>query len=248
MNQKVMVVGASRGIGKEIALLHLRKGGRVALIGRNTSDLKSIPESKEEESRAMILTCDVTKISEIPGIFQKAISELGGLDKIYYCSGALEPQGPNEYNTTKDMIMLETNLNGAIGFLNLASEYFLNQKSGSIIGISSVAGERGRKGNPVYNASKAGLNVYLEAIRFRLAPHNVKVYTMKPGYVKTDMLKGLKLKDSGLLAPISASYAAELINDAVESEEEVAYIPSKWALVALIIRWIPDFILKRFSI
>jgi short-subunit dehydrogenase len=248
MNQKVMVVGASRGIGREIALLHLRKGGRVALLGRNTSDLKSIPESKEEESRSTILACDVRKFSEIPAIFEKVVSELGGLDKIYYCSGSLEPQKPNEYNTSKDITMLETNLVGAVAFLNLASDYFQNQKSGSIIGISSVAGERGRQGNPVYNASKAGLNVYLEALRFRLASHNVKVYTMKPGYVKTDMLKGLKLKDSGFLAPISASYAAELINDAVEEGRESAFIPSKWSLVALILRWLPNFVFKKLSI
>jgi short-subunit dehydrogenase len=85
--------------------------------------------------------------------------------------------------------MVEVNLIGAMAWLNPIAEMFQSAKAGQIVGIGSVAGDRGRVGNPGYNTSKAGLTTYLEALRNRLTRHGVNVLTVKPGFMKTEMLK-----------------------------------------------------------
>ena len=85
--------------------------------------------------------------------------------------------------------MLETNLLGAVAWLNQAARLFERMGGGQIVGISSIAGERGRVAGPVYNTSKAALNTYLEALRNRLTRHGVNVLTVRPGFVQTELLK-----------------------------------------------------------
>ncbi|HNI97518.1 MAG TPA: SDR family NAD(P)-dependent oxidoreductase, partial [Leptospiraceae bacterium] len=115
---------------------------------------------------------------------------------------------------------------------------------GKIIGISSIAGDRGRVGNPVYNTSKAAMNTYLEALRNRLARKGILVLTVKPGFIDTDMTKGMQ----GLFWLISAAKAAEIIIRAADRNKESIYVPWKWSLVALIIKNIPNFIFKKLNV
>ncbi|TGK46484.1 SDR family NAD(P)-dependent oxidoreductase [Leptospira bouyouniensis] len=250
MGKKIIVVGASSGIGKAIAEQELNAGSSVVLLARREKSLESIAKkgNGSKEKRAFPLVFDVTKYATAEKTFQKAVSLLGGLDEVYFASGVMPEIGKEEYNTTKDLEMLNVNLLGAVAFLNPVASYFTKQKSGKIVGISSIAGERGRKGNPVYNTSKAGLNTYLEALRNRLSESNVQVTTIKPGFVKTEMTKGLALPEKGLLKAISAEEAAEKIRSIVAKEKDEAFVPGIWALVALIIRNIPNFIFKKLSI
>ncbi|MCZ8342285.1 MAG: SDR family NAD(P)-dependent oxidoreductase [Leptospira sp.] len=250
MAKKIIIVGASSGIGKAIAELELQNGSSVVLLARREKALESIakPFSKGKEKKAYALAFDVTKFNTAKKTFEKAVSLLGGLDEIYYASGVMPAIEKNEYNTSKDLNMIEVNLSGAIAFLNPAAEFFSKQKFGKIVGISSIAGERGRKGNPVYNTSKAGLNTYLEALRNRLSEFNVQVTTIKPGFVLTEMTQGLNLPTKGLLKAISAEDAAKQILTAVNQNKDECFVPGIWALVGLIIRNIPNFIFKKMSI
>lgn len=250
MAKKIIIVGASSGIGKAIAEWELQNGSSVALLARREKALESIAKSanKAKDKRAHVIGFDVTKFSTAAKVFQKAVSLLGGVDEVYYASGVMPAIQPNEYNTKKDLEMIDVNLSGAIAFLNPVAQYFESQKSGKIIGISSIAGERGRKGNPVYNTSKAGLNTYLEALRNRLAESNVQVTTIKPGFVITEMTKDLNLPQKGLLKAISAEEAAKRIIQLVEKKKEEAFVPGIWGLVGLVIRNIPNFIFKKTSI
>ena len=113
-----------------------------------------------------------------------------------------------------------------------------------LVGISSIAGERGRKGNPVYGATKAAMNHYLEALRNRLAERGAHVVTIKPGFVATAMTAGM----GKLLWLISAPEAARQILRAVDARANERFVPCRWWMVAFIIRSIPSFVFKKLSI
>ena len=112
------------------------------------------------------------------------------------------------------------------------------------MGISSIAGDRGRKGNPVYCTTKAALNTYLEALRNRLSEVGVHVTTIKPGFVDTAMTKGMP----GLFWLISADRAAELILAAARNRVNIRYVPRRWWFVGTVIRCIPSFVFKKLNV
>lgn len=243
MEKKIIVVGASSGIGAAIAEQLLKQGNSVVLVARRDKELKKIADISGS-GKAVILKNDVTEFAKVDSAFKKAVKELGGLDEIYFASGIMEEIAPEEYNTTKDIAMLNTNLLGATAWLNPAAAYFTENKKGKIIGISSIAGDRGRVGNPVYNASKAGFNTYLEALRNRLNKKGIQVVTVKPGFIDTDMTKGRP----GLFWLISAEKAAKIILANTDSNKEEFYVPARWGLIGFIIKNIPSFIFKKLSI
>ncbi|HMV42041.1 MAG TPA: SDR family NAD(P)-dependent oxidoreductase [Leptospiraceae bacterium] len=243
MSKKVIVVGASSGIGAEIAKELLKSGAYVTLIARREKELNQIT-SEIPNSKYCIIKHDVINFSEAPKLFQDSLKAMEGLDEIYYCAGILEKVAVDEFSTEKDIRMLNINTLGAFAWLNLAADYFQKKNSGKIIGISSVAGDRGRIGSPAYNTSKAALNTYLESLRNRLARKGIQVLTVKPGFIDTDMTKGMK----GLFWLISANEAARIIINAAANGKEDIYVPARWALVGLIIRMIPSFIFKKLNI
>ena len=111
---------------------------------------------------------------------------------LYTTQGVSHMVGLKKYDFEKDQRTMEINLIGALAWLNPIAAMFQEMGAGQIVGISSVAGERGRVGNPSYNASKAALSSYLESLRNRLSRHGVNVLTVKPGFVDTDLLAGAK--------------------------------------------------------
>jgi short-subunit dehydrogenase len=136
---------------------------------------------------------------------------------------------------------MQVNLLGALAWLNPVAALFQAQKSGQLVGMSSVAGDRGRVGNPSYNASKAALTCYLEALRNRLTRYGVNVLTVKPGFVETEMLAGAK----GTFWVIPSDQAARDICKAIRKRRQQVYTPARWGLVMLIIRHIPSFIFRK---
>ncbi len=140
--------------------------------------------------------------------------------------------------------MIAVNVGGCIAWGNAAARLFQSQRFGTLVGISSIAGERGRKGNPAYGASKAALAHYLEALRNRLSEYGVRVCTIKPGFVATAMTAGL----GPLPGIVSAEAAAQTIVAYARRGSGVRYVPMKWLLVSLVIRNIPSFIFRRLTI
>lgn len=247
MDKKIIVVGASTGIGAEIAKQHLRLGNHVVMLARRKEEM----ELRVRECGALangakyfLFSHDVAETHQAGILFAKALELLGGLDEIYFAAGILEKVELNEYDTLKDLRMIQTNLCGAIAWINPAAQFFSKKGSGSIIGISSIAGDRGRVGNPVYNTSKAGLNIYLEALRNRLSRKGVLVLTIKPGFIDTAMTRGMK----GLFWLISAEKAASIIIKSCESGKEDIYVPFRWWFVGTIIKLIPSFIFKKLNV
>jgi short-subunit dehydrogenase len=242
--KKVIVVGASTGIGAEIAKLHLKNGNKVALVARRKSEMEARVNESGMSPNASIYVHDVSETSKVKSMFNELVTKLGGLDEIYFATGIMEKISIDEYDTNKDLRMIEINFSGCVAWLNPAAEFFAKEGKGKIIGISSIAGERGRVGNPVYNATKAAMNTYLEGLRNRLAKKNVNVLTAKPGFVDTVMTKGM----NGLFWLISAEKAAQIIVSASDSNRNTIFVPARWALVALIIRNIPSFIFKKLKV
>lgn len=245
--RQAIVVGASSGIGEAIARSIVEQGGRVAILARREEELLRLRDdlnSMAGEERAFAAVHDVTNRDEVPALFQDLTRQLGGLDSIFYVAGVMPKVEPDEFSTEKDAAMMEVNTIGAMAWLNEASVRFGRMGEGTIVGVSSIAGDRGRRGNPVYCTSKAALNTYLEALRNRLGVKGVNVVTIKPGFVDTVMTKGLP----GLLWLISPKEAAQKILNAAGKGKGTAYVPGQWRLVGLIIRSIPSFLFRRLNI
>ena len=138
---------------------------------------------------------------------------------------------------------MQVNALGCIAWCNAAAKRFLARKRGCIVGISSVAQDRGRCGRPGYNASKAAMDTFLEGLRNRLWRHGVQVTTVRPGFVETPMTQGLALKGA-----ISADRAAELVLRARDAKRSIVYVPGKWRLIMFVIRNIPSVVFRRLSI
>ncbi len=244
--KRAILVGASSGIGAALAHRLADEGYQIALLARRAEMLEELTDeinSKHGETRAIHYVHDVTDYQAVPELFKKIVSDLGGLDTFIYNAGVALTVGLKNYNFEKDRTMMEVNLIGALAWLNPVSELFQNLKSGQIVGISSVAGERGRVGSPAYNTSKAALSTYLEALRNRLTRHGVNVLTVKPGYVQTDMIKNI----ANPFWAIPAEQAAKDIYNAMNKRKQEIYTAARWRWVMLIIRNIPSFIFRKLS-
>jgi decaprenylphospho-beta-D-erythro-pentofuranosid-2-ulose 2-reductase len=243
--KRALVIGASSGMGAALAMRLAYEGYDLALIARREKLLSAVCKeiNKKDKGLARYYVHNVIDYSIVPDLLRRIISDLGGLDLVVYAAGVNFAPLMNEYNTENDRRMIEVNLMGAFTWLNPIAALFQSSKSGQIVGISSVAGERGRVGNPGYNTSKAGLTSYLESLRNRLTRHGVNVLTVKAGFVQTDMLKAAQK----VMFPITAERAAEDIWKAIRARRQVVYIPWFWRWIMLVIRNIPSFLFRRMS-
>jgi short-subunit dehydrogenase len=243
-----IIVGASDGIGAELARRLAREGYTLALLARRKDKLEGLCDEINrafKELRARDYVHDVTEYEKVPGLLRTIVAELGGLDVIVFVAGVnYPPGGIDQYSFENDRKMVEVNLIGAMAWLDPVAEMFDSARSGQIVGISSVAGDRGRVGNPGYNTSKAGLTTYLEALRNRLTRRGVNVLTVKPGFVQTEMLKAAQGATPFVIPP---EKAVEEIWNAMRKHQQVIYTPSLWRWVMLVIQHTPSFIFRRLS-
>ncbi len=240
-----IVIGASSGIGAALVRELVQNGYIVAAVARREANLNELCDDLNDGSSrvAYQYVHDVTHYEEVPALFQNIVRDMGGLELIIYVAGTQPAMALNEYDFQKDRKIIETNLLGAIAWLNQAALRFERAKAGQIVGISSIAGDRGRVASPTYNTSKAGLNTYLEALRNRLSRFGVTVTTIKPGFVETVLLENA-LKTFWVL---SATEAAQQIYRAVKNKKQVVYVSARWRIIGLIVQHIPSFIFRRLS-
>jgi short-subunit dehydrogenase len=244
-----IVVGASSGMGAALVEQLAREGVSVVAIARRKDALDALAERcKHAPGRVIPIAHDVHDYDAVPALFERCVRELGGLDLFVYATGIMTEVGPQEFDTRKDIEMLAVNVGGCMAWTNEVAKLLRTQRSGTIVGISSIAGERGRKGNPVYGASKAAMNHYLEALRNRLADYGVHVCTIKPGFVETAMLAQARAQGRTIQGAITAEAAARSILRAARARRNEVFVPFKWTLVAAEIRNIPSFLFKGMNI
>jgi len=240
------IVGASSGVGAALARRLAREGYALGLAARRIDRLQALCDELTNcyYIRAYAYQHDVVNTQEVPALLNRAISDLGGLDLFIYCAGVLFPNDPTAYDADQDQFMLQVNLVGAAAWISPIAQRFQQKCAGHIVGIGSIAGDRGRRGMPAYTASKAGLHTYLEGMRNRLWREGVTVTTIKLGQVETDMLKNADRKRR----PISADRAAELIWHAIEQRKQTVYVPSWWRWISLAVQYLPSFVFRRLNI
>ena len=244
-----LVVGASSGMGASLVKRLVAEGYAVAAVARRVEALAALQKEAgaigaRSGGRLVVHAHDVVRADEVPELFERIVRELGGLELVIYAAGVMPKIGLKEYDTQKDLEQLSVNVGGCIAWCNAAANLFQTQRKGTIVGISSIAGDRGRKGNPVYCTTKAAMNTYLEALRNRLSECGVHVCTIKPGFIDTAMTQGL----DGLFWLISAERAALLILAAARSRANTRYVPRRWWFVGTVIRSIPSFIFKKLNV
>jgi short-subunit dehydrogenase len=241
---RAIVVGASSGIGAALVRQLAGRGYLVAALARREKLLETLAISLNRSSevpRVLAYAHDVTCFEEVPALFEKIVHDMGGLDLIVYVAGIQPAVDLHEYDFAKDKAAIEVNVLGAIAWLNQAAVRFERTRGGQIAAVSSLAGDRGRVGGPVYNTSKAALNTYLEALRNRLSRYGVTVTTLKSGFVDTVLLANAP-RTFWVISPEEA--AARMVQ-AIQARKQVVYIPGRWRLVGLIVQFIPSFIFRR---
>ena len=241
--RRAIVVGASSGMGAALVRQLASEGYRVAALARRAERLSELAvDCAELPGRVLVRPHDVAETGAVAALFEELVRELGGLDLFVFAAGVMPEVEREEYDTVKDLDMLEINFGGCVAWCNEVAKLFRTQRSGTLVGISSVAGDRGRKGNPMYGSTKAAMNHYLEALRNRLSEVGVHVCTIKPGFVDTAMTAG---KDVFWL--ISPEAAARQILAAARNRVNTRYVPLRWLAVMSVIRAIPSAIFRHLN-
>ncbi len=239
MQQKIIIIGASSGIGRKLTGLYAGKDHRVGISGRRSELLE---EMQREHQQQIVYECfDITQ----PGVtrhLELLIGKLGGLDLLIISAGIGNPS--KELIWKIDKVTIDTNVNGFAEIANWAFNYFFRQGHGHLVTISSVAANRGGSHAPAYNASKAFQSSYLEglSIKARKSGKDITVTCIEPGFVDTKMSKSDKIF---WLVPVDK--AARQIAKAIENKRRKAYISHRWWLVAKAMKWAPYWLYSKFG-
>ena len=236
MAKKAIIVGATSGIGRELAKVLSINGYIVGATGRRLNLLKNLKE--ELAAQIFIKEIDVTKQSALSEL-QSLIDEMDGVDLIVISAGtgSLEPNLP--WNKEKETI--ETNVLGFGAIANIAYHHFIKKNSGHLVGISSIASIRGGEA-PAYNASKAFVANYLQGLRYLVKKNNknITITDIQPGFVDTAMAQG-----EGLFWVATPEKAVDQIFTAIKKKKNHAYITKRWRLIAWVLKILPDFIYNK---
>lgn len=224
----VLILGSNSGIAKAIADKFSNEGYNLILASRSNNDTVKYFDALDYASHQAFYENLETKP-----------------DIVVLCFGYLPEQKEAEADFAIAHKTIDTNFTGAVSILEIIAADMEKRKSGTIIGLSSVAGDRGRKKNYMYGSAKAAFTQYLSGLRQRLLSSGVHVLTVKPGFVYTKMTEGMDLP------PKMTAQPGEVANDiynAYKKQVNVIYTRPKWALIMFIIRHIPEFIFKKMDI
>lgn len=244
--KNIVIIGATSAIAQSFAELYAHQQARLLLVGRNLQKLEIIKDHLSAAGANDVLhyVQDVGEIEDY-GLFVQTLRDiLGGIDVILVAHGTLPDQKVLEANTALALKEIHINALCTIGILNEVANLFEAEQRGVICVIGSVAGDRGRKSNYIYGTAKAMLASFCEGLRHRLAPFNVQVITVKPGFVDTPMTQNFP--KSFLWAKPEA--IAKGIMTAIEKEKNVVYLPFFWRYIMLIIRNIPQSIFNKLNL
>lgn len=236
--KKAIIIGASSGIGRELSIILSQNGYAVCATGRRADLLDSL--KSELSPSSFVRTMDVSNIDSAISTFKTIIDDLGSADLVVISAGTGYLNPDLQWDKEKDTI--DVNVSGFSAIAGAAYRHFTQQGSGHLVGISSLAALRGGGNAPAYNASKAFVSSYLQALRHKTAKLKMPLYItdIRPGFVDTAMAKG-----DNLFWVQSPKKAADQIFRAIQNKRKVAYITKRWVLAAWILKILPDAIYHK---
>ncbi len=239
----VVIVAAGSDIGTALAHAYAARGCSVVLASRTPDALETLATDLQIRHRVRVtnLACDVTHAN--PDAFLDRLAEQPGT--LVMVAGLLGDQGASAADLGTAERVMATNYNGPARLLLAAARRMEARGSGCIIGISSVAGDRGRASNFIYGSAKAGFTAFLSGLRNDLAKKGVSVLTVKPGFVATKMTAAMDLPRALTAEP---DEVAEAILKAHAADRDVIYVRWFWRWIMLVIRLIPERIFKGMSL
>ena len=241
--KKVIIIGATSGIGKALATTYLKNGSQVGITGRRKELLEEMQNTYP--SQVFIESFDV-RADDAVQHFDSLVRKMEGMDLLIYNSGYGDVS--NELNWEIDKRTYETNVKGFIGIVHSAFNYFVTQGHGQIAAISSIGAIRGTGQAPAYSASKAFMSTYMEGLSIKASKirtstgKRIPLYItdIQPGFIDTKLAKAGKLI---WVAPVDK--AARQIYRAIKRKKRRAYITRRWVLVAWVLKWMPFWVYRR---
>jgi short-subunit dehydrogenase len=244
--QRVLALGATSSIAQATLRLLAERQATFFLVGRNPQKLAAVRDDllTRGAAAATAFVADLDRSEAHPAMMTYAVGALGGLDVAFVAHGVLGDQAEAEKDYAAAEAILQTNFLSAVSLVTWLANYFEAERRGTIAVVSSVAGDRGRKSNYVYGASKGGLNIFLDGVRNRIDRAGVQVLTIKPGFVATPMTAHLK-KNALFAEP---GQVARHIVRAIDKRKDVVYTPPFWGLIMLAVRSVPRRIFKKMNL
>ncbi len=234
--KKILITGATSGIGLELCRQYLKDGCIVGGCGRNLAKVEKLKEDFPE--RFFVSQIDVTQTNNIAEKLNELIRRMGGMDICVISAGISIKNKELEWQI--DEQVLAVNIMGFAATAMHSADYFIKQGSGHIVGISSIAKNFGYY-NAAYNASKAFEDIYMKGMRLRLKNKNIAVSVIIPGFIDTPLIDGRKTK----FWVVDIKKAGRQILKAIEKKKRTAYISKRWRLAAWLLYLLPDRIIQK---
>ena len=240
----ILIIGARSDIGKAVAHKFASLGMPIQLAARNIISLERDKSDLELRYRVSVSLHEFDALAiESHNDFVIGLPEL---PQAAICVvGVMGQQEESERVISATSVVLRTNFEGPASIFTILANYFEVRGSGTLVGISSVAGERGRATNYVYGSAKAGFTAFLSGLRNRMAKRGVHVVTVLPGFVRTQMTEDLNLPARLTAEPVEVANA---ILHAVEHKKNIVYVRKIWWIIMAIIRKIPERLFKQMKI
>ena len=241
----LLLLGGTSDIGRATALRYAEAGWRVLLAARNLDEAQRNADDIATRTGAPVSVHALDILDT--GAFSAFVDGLPVLpDTVVSVIGELGEQARAENDLDHAAMVMRANFEGPALLLGLFANRFAARGAGALVGVSSVAGDRGRASNYVYGAAKAALTAFLSGLRNRLARSAIRVVTVKPGFVRTRMTAGMKLPP--LLTAEPAEVAAAIFKAAEGGRGDVVYVRWMWRFVMMVIGLIPEPIFKRLRL
>lgn len=238
--KKAIVIGASSGIGKELAIVLAKQGYEVGLMARRTELLEAL--KNEIPTKSYVGYIDLSKVLEAVEKMRNMIQTMQGVDLVVINSGVGFLN--HELDWSKEQQTLDVNVYGFCALVGEVYKSFAKQGHGHLVGISSIGALRGNSIAPAYNASKAFMSNYLEGLSKKAFQEKLPIVVtdIKPGFVDTEMAKG-----KGKFWVATPQKAAEQIYSAIEKRKKHAYITRRWKLIGWILKLMPNCLYQRID-
>ena len=230
--QKVVIIGASTGIGKALALELDSHGYELAIASRKLEQLHQIAENCK--NKVVIKQLDLLELESSVNLLNEMIDELGGMDILILNSGI----GSIYPTWQEEMKIIDVNVKGFVALAHIGMDYFKTQGHGHLVGVSSIAALVGFRKTTAYSGSKAYISNYMQGLRnlSKQKKLNIAVTDIRPGFVLTPMTE----KNRGMFWIATPERAALQIRKAIERKASVVYVTKRWRLIAILLKLMPS--------